>query len=103
MLLVVNCWLFDGNRYCIARDAAGALQCAFSVVERRKKSYLNHHMLLARTGDAFFLRSLLVKLVWKTNLDRTQLPAFGFYSCREEKRLSPAFLSRYTNSACRSA
>lgn len=40
MLLVVNCWLFKDNSYCIARDTAGALQCAFSVVGRRKKELL---------------------------------------------------------------
>lgn len=38
MLLVVNCWLFSS--YCVARDMAGALQRAFSVVERSKKELL---------------------------------------------------------------
>lgn len=60
-------------------------------------------MLLARTGDPVFHQSLLGKVVWKTNFDRTQLPAFGSYYCSEEKLLSPAFLSSYINSVPRSA
>lgn len=97
MLLAVSCWLFNASSCCIAGHMAGALQCVFAVVEReKKKNCFGCQVPLARTGDPIFLQSLLVKLVWRTGLAKTQVPGFGSY-CSEKALLIPPFFSRSIN------
>jgi len=82
------------------QDWCTAMGIFSSLKKREKKHTLNYHMLLIRTGNPNFLSSFLVKLAWKTSLDRTRLPAFVFCYCSEARLLSPAFLFTYASLVC---
>lgn len=70
--------------------------CVCSSGKGKKKNCFGCQVPLARTGDPIFLQSLLVKLVWRTGLPRTQVPGFGSY-CSEKTLIIPAFFSRSIN------
>lgn len=66
--------------------------CVCSTGKRKKMNSFGYWAPLARTGDPIFLQRLLIKLVWRTGLARTQLPGFGCY-CSEKNPPKPSFFS----------